>query len=128
MEATREEYGVKRLLVYHNPGCSKSRGALEILRERGVEHDVVAYLEAPLSRADLSRLLELLPDPPGELVRKDKNFAALGLDAERYTEPEAVIDLLLEHPKLMQRPIAVLGDHAVIGRPSEKVLELVEGS
>jgi arsenate reductase len=128
MEATREEYRVKRLLVYHNPGCSKSRGALEILRERGVEHDVVAYLEAPLSRADLSRLLELLPDPPGELVRKDKNFAALGLDAERYTESEAVIDLLLEHPKLMQRPIAVLGDHAVIGRPSEKVLELVEGS
>lgn len=119
---------MKRLLVYHNPGCSKSRGALEILRERGVEHDVVAYLEAPLSRADLSRLLELLPDPPGELVRKDKNFAALGLDAERYTESEAVIDLLLEHPKLMQRPIAVLGDHAVIGRPSEKVLELVEGS
>jgi arsenate reductase len=128
MEATREEYGVKRLLVYHNPGCSKSRGALEILRERGVEHDVVEYLETPLSREDLARVLELLPDPPADLVRKDKNFAALGLDAESYTDSEAVIDLLVEHPKLMQRPIAVLGDLAVIGRPSDRVLELVDDS
>jgi arsenate reductase len=59
------------------------------------------------------------------LIRKDKNFTALGLDAADYQTVEAVIDLLLEHPKLMQRPIFMVGDRAVIGRPSDRVLELL---
>ena len=67
----------------------------------------------------------MLPDDPGELVRKDKHFRELGLDADGYTTRDAVIDLILEHPKLMQRPIAVRGDRAVICRPSEKVEELL---
>ena len=67
----------------------------------------------------------MLPDSPGELVRKDKNFAQLGLDADAYTTREAVVELLLEHPKLMQRPVVVAGDRAVIARPSEKVEELL---
>jgi arsenate reductase len=75
----------------------------------------------------LEGFLELLPDPPGELVRRDKNFKELGLDEGGYTTPEAVIALLLEHPKLMQRPVAVLGGRAVIARPSERVLELLDG-
>jgi arsenate reductase len=66
----------------------------------------------------------MLPDPPADLVRKDKNFTALGLDADKYVTREAVIDLLLQHPALMQRPIIVKGQKAVIARPSEKVLEL----
>ena len=68
----------------------------------------------------------MLPDAPSDLVRKDKNFKALELDADAYQTPEEVIALLLEHPKLMQRPIVVRGRHAVIARPSEKVLELLE--
>ena len=67
-----------------------------------------------------------MPDPPAELVRKDKNFAELGLDPADYESADAVIDLLLEHPKLMQRPIFVVGDRAVICRPSERVLELLD--
>jgi arsenate reductase len=67
----------------------------------------------------------LLPNPPADLVRKDKNFESLGLDANTYVTREAVIDLLLQHPVLMQRPIIVRGQKAVLARPSEKVLELL---
>ncbi|MEE8314871.1 MAG: ArsC/Spx/MgsR family protein [Myxococcota bacterium] len=98
---------------------------MDILRERGVEFDVIEYLKTPLSRDDLERFLNLLPDPPTELVRKDKNFVELGLAPEDYATSEAVIELLLEHPKLMQRPIIIRGDRAVIARPSEKVEELL---
>ena len=66
-----------------------------------------------------------LPDPPVALIRQDKNFAALELKAADYETASAVIDLLLEHPKLMQRPIFVVGDRAVIARPSDRVLELL---
>jgi arsenate reductase (glutaredoxin) len=69
--------------------------------------------------------MDMLPNPPADLVRKDKNFAALGLDANQYVTREAVIDLLLQHPVLMQRPIIVKGQKAVLARPSEKVLELL---
>jgi arsenate reductase len=115
-----------RLLVYHNPVCSKSRGALEILDDRGVEHDVVEYLKQPLERADFERILDAIPDEPAELVRKDKRFAELGLDEADYTTREAVIDLLLEHPELMQRPVVFKGDEARICRPSEIVNELLD--
>ena len=114
-----------RLRLYHNPGCSKSRGALEILRERGAEFDVVEYLKEPLDQETLARIAELLPDPPDQLIRKDRNFEHLGLDPNGYKTVEAAVELLLEHPKLMQRPILVSDDRALICRPSEKVLELL---
>ena len=82
-------------------------------------------MKAPLDRATFERLLSLLPNPPADLVRKDKNFEALGLDANKYVTREAVIDLLLQHPVLLQRPIIVKGQQAVLARPSEKVLELL---
>jgi arsenate reductase len=114
------------VLVYHNPSCSKSRGALEILHEREVDAEVVEYLEAPPDRAALERIVDTVADPPAELVRKDQKFKALGLDASDYTTRETVIELLLEHPELMQRPVVFVGDRAVIARPSEKVLELLD--
>jgi arsenate reductase len=95
------------------------------LRERGVEFDVIEYLKTPLDRAGLERIMDMLPNPPADLVRKDKNFEALGLDANHYVTREAVIDLLLQHPVLMQRPIIIKGKKAVLARPSEKVLELL---
>ena len=96
------------------------------MRERGVEFDVIEYLKTPLDRAAFERIMNLLSNPPADLVRKDKNFEALGLDANNYVTKEAVIDLLLQHPVLMQRPIIVKGKRAVLARPSEKVLELLE--
>ncbi len=114
-----------RLRLYHNPNCSKSRRALEILRESGVELDVVEYLKDPLDRETLARIAGLLPNPPEELVRKDRNFERLDLDPNGYKTTEAVIELLLEHPESMQRPILVSGDCALICRPPEKVRELL---
>ena len=97
-----------------------------ILRERGVEFDVVEYLKTPLDRAGLERILDAVPDPPADLVRKDKRFTELGLRAEDYTTRDAVITLLLAHPELMQRPIVFRGARAMIARPAEKVLDLLE--
>ncbi|MBX3025849.1 arsenate reductase (glutaredoxin) [bacterium] len=116
---------MERVTIYHNPACGKSRGALEILRQRAVPCDVVEYLKQPLDRATFERILALLPDPPAALVRKDKRFAELGLDAAAHTSREAVIDLLLAHPELMERPVIIHGERAVIARPSEKVLDIL---
>ena len=96
------------------------------MRERGVEFDVIEYLKEPLDRAGLEQILDLIPDPPAELVRKDKNFKELGLDETKYVTREAVVELLLQQPVLMQRPIVVKGKRAVVARPSEKVMELLE--
>jgi arsenate reductase len=114
------------MLVYHNPSCSKSRGALDILADQGVEHEVIEYLKAPPDRAGLERIVDAVSDAPSELVRKDAHFEELGLTASDYTTREAVIELLLEHPELMQRPVIFRGERAVIARPSEKVLELLD--
>jgi arsenate reductase len=116
---------MERVTIYHNPACGKSRGALDILRQRAVPCDVVEYLQQPPDRAGLERIVRLLPDPPSALVRKDKRFAGLGLDAAAYTTAEAVIDLLLAHPELMERPVVIRGNRALIARPSEKVLDLL---
>lgn len=98
------------------------------MRERGVEFDVIEYLKNPLSREDFERVLTLLPNPPADLVRKDKRFKELGLDENQYVTREAVIGVLLEHPELMQRPIIIKGPRAVLARPSEKVTELLDYS
>ena len=117
---------VERLLVYHNPSCSKSRGALDILADRGVDHDVVEYLRAPPDRATLERIVDAVDAAPAELIRQDKRFEELDLSASDYATRDAVIELLLEHPELMQRPVIFRGERAVIARPSEKVLELLD--
>ena len=96
------------------------------MQERGVEFDVIEYLKSPLSRGDFERFLDLLPDEPAELVRKDKKFKELGLKADDYVTREAVVEVLLQHPELMQRPVIIRDQKAVIARPSEKVLELLD--
>jgi arsenate reductase len=116
---------VASLVLYHNPSCSKSRGALDILRERGAKLEIVEYLETPLDRATLENLLDLLPDAPADLVRKDKHFTELGLDPNAYESRESVVALLIEHPELMQRPIASDGRRALIARPSDAVRDLL---
>ncbi|MDA1075126.1 MAG: arsenate reductase [Proteobacteria bacterium] len=99
---------------------------MEILTERGVEFDAVLYLNTPPTRKDLQRMIDLIEDPPRALVRNDKNFKALGLNADDYTSVDAVVELLLEHPNLMQRPVAIKGNRAVIARPSAKIETLLD--
>jgi arsenate reductase len=116
----------KRVTIYHNPNCSTSKHAMATLDELGVDHDVVQYLKLPPDRATLTWIVEHLEDPVADLVRKDNYFTEQGLRPEDYVEPDTVIDLLLEHPRLLQRPIIVKGDVAIIGRPKERVRQLLE--
>jgi arsenate reductase (glutaredoxin) len=121
MTATTDE-----IVVYHNPVCSKSRGALEILAEQGTDAEVIEYLKELPTREDLERILAAIPDEPAALVRKDKRFAELELDAADYQSTDEVVALLLEHPELMERPVVFRGERALICRPSERVLELFD--
>jgi arsenate reductase len=98
-----------------------------VATDEGVEFDEVRYLKTPPDRATLTQLLEILDDPPADLVRHDANFTKLGLDPDGYTTAEAVIDLLVEHPRLMQRPVIVKGGSAIIGRPKDRVKPFLTG-
>jgi arsenate reductase len=109
------------LLILHHTGCSTSRHAVDEAAAAGVDAEVVQYLKTPLDRAALLDLIGTLEDPPADLVRKDGFFKGLALDAADYTTPDAVADLLVEHPRLMQRPVLVRGDRAIIGRPMDRV-------
>lgn len=112
--------------LYHNPRCSKSRSALVLLRERGIEPCVVAYLETPPSANDLRELLRMLALSARELLRSSEaEYDALGLDDPGISE-DAIIAAMAAHPQLIERPIFVHEGRAVIGRPPERVLELID--
>ena len=96
-----------------------------MLRAQGVEFDIVEYLKTPLHRTALERIVAMLDTPPAELVRKDRRFEELSLKAGDYVTAEAVVALLLKHPELMQRPVVVKGNKAVIARPPERMLPLL---
>jgi arsenate reductase (glutaredoxin) len=94
---------------------------LAVAKELGIEADVVQYLKTPPDRATLEKIIGMLQDPVEDLVRKDAKFEKLGLDPAAYVgKPKAVVDILLQHKELMQRPIIVKGNKAIIGRPKEK--------
>ena len=84
------------------------------------------YLKDPLDRDDLARIIAALEEPPAYMVRRDTAFDGLGLGEGNLAEAGAVVDLLLEHPVLMQRPVGLLGDRAVVARPSERILDLLD--
>lgn len=113
------------ITLYHNPRCSKSRAALELLESRGAAPSVVRYLETPPDAATLRRLLKQLGLPARELLRKGEDeYRDLGLDDSSLTEAQ-LIDAMVRHPLLIERPIAISGNRAVVGRPPERVLELL---
>ena len=113
----------RRVTLWHNPRCSKSRRAHELLEQSDVVLNVVHYLDDPPSRDELTSLLDKLGMRPGELVRSSEaTFRELGLSA---ADDEGVLDAMLAHPILIERPIAIVGDAAVVGRPPERVLELL---
>ncbi len=113
--------------ILHNPNCSTSRHATDAAASNGVDVEVVQYLKAPPDRAALEAVIDRLEDPVADLVRKDGHFRDLGLDADDYVTSEAVIELLLEHPRLMQRPVLVRGARAIIGRPKDRVEPFLRG-
>lgn len=109
--------------IYHNPRCSKSRETLALLRERGIEPEVVLYLEAPLAVSELKELARKLGGPPSQLVRKKEDaYAAAGLRSDSSVEELSAA--IVRAPILLERPIVVVGERAAIGRPPENVLDL----
>jgi arsenate reductase len=112
--------------LYHNTRCSKSRGALELLQARGVTPELVYYLETPPDQEELRWLLGLLGLPARSLLRAgEAEYAALGLD-DPSLGVDALIAAMAAHPRLIERPVFVHGGRAVIGRPPERVLELLD--
>jgi arsenate reductase (glutaredoxin) len=110
--------------IYHNPRCSKSRATLRLLEERGVDVEVIEYLRKPLSRAELTRLVGKLGLDARDLVRSaEPEFGAAGISLD--SPADELLDLLAAVPKLLQRPIVEVGERARIGRPPERVLELL---
>ena len=109
------------LLILHNKGCRSSQAAVDLAAQLGLDAEVELYLQTKPDAQRLRALVAILEDPPADLVRKDARFAKLGLRAEDYTSAEAVIELLAAQPALLQRPIVVRGDRAVIGRPLSKL-------
>jgi arsenate reductase len=111
--------------LYFNPRCSKSRRALAILREQGIEPHIVDYLRDPPSKDELDRLLDLLGMDPRELMRRDEpEYAEANLDDPGLTRDTLVI-AMAQRPSLLQRPIVVANGRAVVARPPERVLEVL---
>ena len=113
------------LTLYHNPRCSKSRVALELLEARGLAPTVVRYLETPLNAAQIQALLGKLGLSARQLLRTGEDeYKSLNLSDPNLSETQ-LIDAIAAHPKLMERPILETADKAIIGRPPENVLEIL---
>jgi arsenate reductase (glutaredoxin) len=114
----------KEAIIYHNPRCSKSRQALQLLRDHGVEPTIVDHLKDPPSASRVRQLLKLLGVPPHALLRsKEAPYKAHGLSKD--SSAAAVSKAIVADPILLERPLVVRGNKTVIGRPPENVLELL---
>lgn len=111
--------------IYHNNRCSKSRGTLELLQARGIEPEVVNYLDTPPSMDELQALLRMLGMTPRQLLRTgEADYKELGLDDAALGD-EAILQAMVAHPKLIERPIVVANGKAAIGRPPEAILAIL---
>jgi len=113
------------VIIYHNPRCSKSRATLQLLLDKGIQPTVFEYLKTPPSAADLEDVLNQLGMEPRELMRKGEDaYKQAGLDNPAL-DRQALIAAMVEHPILIERPIVMANGKAAIGRPPEKVLEIL---
>lgn len=113
-----------KVTIWHNPRCSKSREALKLLEEKGVKAEVFKYLDEKITKEDIKNLLKMIDATPREIMRtKESIYKELGL--KDIEDEEKLIEAMVEHPKLIERPIVIKEDKAIIGRPPVKVLELV---
>lgn len=113
------------VVIYHNPHCSKSRQTLELIRNRGIEPTVIEYLKTPPNKEELERILQLLGMSPRELMRrKEPEYREANLDDPGLTR-ETLILAMIQRPKLIERPIVLARGKAALGRPPEKVLEIL---
>lgn len=115
---------MEKITIWHNPRCGKSRDSFKLLEEKGIDAEVVKYLDTPPTVEALKEVLGMLDMEPRELMRtKEKIYKELDLKNE--TNNEKLIDAMVKNPKLIERPIVIKDGKAVIGRPIEKVIELL---
>jgi len=114
----------ENIRIYHNPRCSKSRSALAILEEKGIAPEVIDYLKVPPSKIELRNILKKLDMKPEEIVRKSEDVYK-NLFQGKVLSDDEWLDALVENPILIERPIVQVAERAVIGRPPERVLELL---
>lgn len=114
-----------KVVIYHNPRCSKSRQTLDLIRLQGIEPEIVEYLQTPPDPETLAKILTLLGMSVRELIRENETpYKAAGLDNPDLDEAE-ILQCMTRHPILIQRPIVLANDKAAIGRPPESVLEIL---
>lgn len=111
--------------IYHNPRCGKSRQTLALIKDAGIEPEVIEYLKTPPTAEELDAILKKLKMEPQDLMRKGEAIYKELKLAERELTRDEAIAIMLEHPKLIERPIVVQGRKAVLGRPPENVNELL---
>ena len=116
---------MKDLTIYHNPRCSKSRQALALLTDRCIEPTIILYLEDTPNQNELKGLLKKLGTSARQLLRKGEEAYKQHELANQDLSDEQIIQAMVESPKLIERPIVVSGDRAVLGRPPENVLEMI---
>ena len=112
------------VIIYHNPRCSKSRQALTLLEQEGIQPQVIEYLKTPPSAAELDRILTALGKQPEELLRKGEDEYKEHFKGKSLSRAE-MIALMVKYPKVIERPIVVNGDKVALGRPPEDVLEVI---
>ncbi|MDY6815072.1 MAG: arsenate reductase (glutaredoxin) [Pseudomonadota bacterium] len=111
--------------IFHNPRCSKSRQTLELLNERGIEPEIIRYLETPPTAEELGNILDMLGYQPRELMRtRETEYKELGLDNPALSR-EQLLQAMSEHPQLIERPIVIHNNKAALGRPPENVLTIL---
>lgn len=110
--------------IYHNPRCSKSRAALALLQDAGLEPDIIEYLKTPPTRDALAALVKQLGIKPAELLRRGETIFREHY-ADRHLDDDDALDAMVAHPILIERPIVIVGERAVLGRPPERVRELL---
>jgi len=111
--------------IYHNPRCSKSRQTLELLSEKNLQPEIIKYLETPPNADELSDLLNLLKLQPRQLMRThEKEYRAAGADHSELTRDQ-LINIMINNPKLIERPIVIANGKAAIGRPIQQVIDIL---
>ncbi len=117
---------MKKAIIYHNPRCSKSREALSILEDKNVDYEIINYILHPIEEKELATILKLLKSAASELIRKNDKLFKENYGSARNLVEKDYIKILLENPSLMQRPIVVFNNKAIIGRPPELILKIIE--
>jgi arsenate reductase len=115
---------MSKVKIYHNPRCSKSRQGLQLLQENNVDFEVIEYLKNPPTKSELKEIIQELGIKPIDLVRKNEKIWKENYKGKNLTDDQ-IIDAMIAHPKLIERPIVIKDNKAVIGRPTERILELL---